>query len=190
MIQEGSLNDEIRSRQILIVGPEGLVIDRRTYREKWKEKIIQLCKTDPAVEKIFSGEELTDEEWEDLARRLNSPEYYFDEQSLRSAFEQPSGSLSDFIRAALGKYKFPTREERIERAFDTWVAEHSSSINPAQAKMLRLLRARVLAGEKVDARLFSQPPFSLVGGLTKMESLFGKQQLAVMIRELNNLLAA
>lgn len=189
-IPEGSLNDEIRSRQILIVGPEGLAIDRDTYRDKWAEKIVELRAVDPAVEKIFSGEELSDDEWEALARRLNSPDYYFEEESLRRAFEQPSGSLSDFIRAALGKFKFPTREERIQKAFDTWVAEHSTSVNPAQAKMLRLLRARVLAGENVDVRLFSQPPFSLVGGLTKMESLFGKQQLVIMIEELNALLAA
>jgi len=190
LIREGSLDDEIRSRQILIVGPEGLAIDRKTYGEKWTEKIVNLREADPVVQKIFAGEELTEEEWEDLARRLNSPEYYFDEESLRRAFEQPTGSLSDFIRAAFGQFKFPTREERIEGAFNTWVAERSSSINPAQAQMLRLLRARVLAGEEIDARLFSQPPFSLVGGLTRMEGLFGKQQLAIMIEELNTLLAA
>ena len=189
-IPEGSLDDEIRSRQILIVGPEGLAIDRKTYREKWTERVVELREADPVVEKIFASEELTEEEWEDLARRLNSPEYYFDEQSLRRAFEQPTGSLSDFIRAALGQFKFPTREQCIERAFNTWVAEHSSSVNPAQARMLRLLRARVLAGEEIDARLFSQPPFSLVGGLTRMEELFGKPQLATMIQELNALLAA
>jgi len=189
-IPEGSLNDEIRSRQILVVGPEGLAIDRTTYREKWTEKVVELREADPVVEKIFASEELTEDEWEDLAIRLNSPEYYFDEDSLRRAFEQPSGSLSDFIRAAMGQFKFPTREQRIERAFNTWVAEHSSILKPAQAIMLRLLRARVLAGEEIDAKLFSQPPFSLVGGLTKMEQLFGKQQIVSMIEELNALLAA
>jgi len=190
LIREGSLEDEIRKREILIVGPEGLAIDRRLYQNEWRTKIFELRQSEPAIEKIFRGEKLTSEEWENLARRLNSPEFYFTEQTLRYAFEQPVGSLSDFIRSALGLYKFPTREQRIERAFNTWVAEHSSSINPDQARMLRLLKARVLTGEQINIRLFSQPPFSLWGGLVRMEQLFGKRQLIQMVDELNMLLAA
>jgi type I restriction enzyme R subunit len=190
LIKEGSLDDKIRSREIILVGPEGLAIDRKAYREKWEEKVIELKRTDPAVEKIFRGEELTDREWEELARRLNSPEYYFNEEALRRAFEQPTGSLSDFIRVALGLGRFLTWEERIAKAFNTWVAEHSSSINPAQAQMLRLLKARVMTGEEITMRLFSLPPFSLWGGLTRMEQLFGKEQLLQMVDELNTLLAA
>ena len=189
-IPEGSLEDEIRKREILIVGPEGLAIDRKTYQEKWGEKVIELKRIDPAVEKIFKGEELTDSEWENLAKRLNSPDYYFNEESLRKAFEQPTGSLTDFIRSALGLFKFPTREERIEQAFNTWVVEHSDSINPAQAQMLRLLKARALTGEEISMNLFGQPPFSLWGGRRRMEELFGSRQLEQIIDELNLLLAA
>ena len=37
-------------------------MDRKAYREKWEEKVIELRKSDPAVEKIFRGEKLTDKE--------------------------------------------------------------------------------------------------------------------------------
>jgi len=43
-IKEGSLDDEIRAREIILVGPEGLAIDRKIYREKWEEKVIELRK--------------------------------------------------------------------------------------------------------------------------------------------------
>ena len=82
------------------------------------------------------------------------------------------------------------RGERIEKAFNAWVSEHSSSINPAQAQMLRLLKAPVMTREEITMRLFSQPPFSLWGGLTRMEQLFGKEQLLEMVDELNALLVA
>jgi type I restriction enzyme R subunit len=190
VIAEGSLVDEFRRRETIIIGPEGLAIDRKTYQEKWIDKIIELHKTDPAVQKIFDSEELSEQDWDLLARRLNSPEYFFDEKTLRKAFEQPTGSLTDFIRAALGLYKFPTREERIINVFNTWVAEHSDSIKPEQAQMLRLLQARVLAGDKIEMRLFSQPPFSLWGGRVRMEQLFGKEKLFKIVEELNMLLAA
>jgi type I restriction enzyme R subunit len=190
LVAEGSLDDEIRAREIILVGPEGLAVDRKTYRKEWEKKVVELKRTDPTVEKIFRGQELTDAEWEELARRLNSPMHYFSEDTLRRAFEQPTGSLTDFIRVALGLDRFLSRDERIEKAFNTWVAEHSSSINPGQAQMLRLLKARVITGETITMRLFSQPPFSLWGGLTRMEQLFGKEQLLQMVDELNALLVA
>jgi len=189
-IVEGSLADEFRTKKTILVGPEGLAIDRKTYQEEWDARILELHKTDPAVQKIFAGEELAEEEWQALAQRLNSPEYYFEENALRKAFEQPTGSLSDFIRAVLGLHKFPSREERIERVFYTWVAEHSQSLKPEQAQMLRLLKSRVLAGDKIEMRLFSQPPFSLWGGRARMEQLFGKEGLTKIVDEFNLLLAA
>ncbi len=101
------------------------------------------------MRRIFAGEPVTEEEWEELVRRLDAPRTFFTEASLRKAFEQPTGSLSDFIRAALGAHRIPTREERISKVFDTWVAEYSASLWPEQATMLRLLKQRVLAGDEV-----------------------------------------
>ena len=177
VIPQGSLPDEIRRRETLAVGPDGLAIDRQTYQGRWAEMIQELRRTDPAVQRIFAGEELSDEEWEDLARRLNSPEFYFAEESLQKAFEQPTGSLPDFICAALGVYTFPTRDERVEQVFNTWVAEHSAMLSPEKAQMLRLLKQRVIAGETIEMKIFSQPPFSLWGGRVRMEQLFGRDGL-------------
>lgn len=190
VIPQGSLADEIRRRETLIVGPEGLAIDRQTYQDRWAEMVQELRRTDPAVQRIFEGEELSDEEWEDLARRLNSPEFYFAEENLQKAFEQPTGSLSDFIRAALGVYTFPTRDERVEQVFNTWVAEHSAMLSPEKAQMLRLLKQRVIAGETIEMKIFSQPPFSLWGGRVRMEQLFGREGLLQIVEELNSLLIA
>ncbi len=190
VIPQGSLEDEIRRREMIFVGPEGLAIDRKSYRDKWAERVVEFRRSDGAIQKIFSGEDLTEAEWEELARRLNSPEFYFDEDKLRRAFEQPTGSLFDFIGAALGLFQFPTREERIERAFNTWLTQHSETLSPEKAQMLRLLKSRVLAGETVEMKIFSQPPFSLWGGRVRMEQLFGRHELARIVEEINTLLAA
>jgi type I restriction enzyme R subunit len=130
---------------MIIVGPEGLAIDRREYQDHFRERIVVLQKTHPAVEKVLAGESLSEDEWEDLRRTLNSPQFYFDEAALRKAFDQPTGSLTDFIRAALGLIKLPTREERVERAFNAWLAQHSNADKPEQARLLELLRNVVLA---------------------------------------------
>lgn len=190
LIPEGQKDDHIQNQHLILVGPEGLQMDRKTYQDEWSAKVADLHKADPVVQKILAGQPVSEEEWEALRRRLDAPKNYFSEPSLRKAFEQPTGSLTDFIRAALGAFKFPTHEERIERAFDTWVAEHSASIKPEQATMLRLLKQRVLAGDTIELRIFSQPPFSIYGGRARMEQLFGKDGLNQVVEELNILLAA
>ena len=190
VIPEGQREDEIRNQHLLIVGPQGLHMDRKTYQDEWASKVTEMHKADPVVQKIFAGQPVSEEEWEALRLRLDAPKNYFSEASLRKAFEQPTGSLTDFIRAALGAFKFPTREQRIESAFRAWVTQHSSSLDPAQATMLRLLQQRVLTGDKVELRIFSQPPFSIYGGRARMEQLFGKDGLAQVVDELNTLLAA
>jgi type I restriction enzyme R subunit len=196
LIKEGSLEDEIRRRETIIVGPEGMAIDRKTYQDRWLEKMREMRETDPVVRKVLAGDEITEQEWEELATKLNAPEWWFDEGALRKAFDQPTGSLTDFIRAALGMYEFPTREQRIETAFNTWVAEHSSSINPDQAKMLHLLRNVVLAAAKetkyetLDPAIFSRPPFTFLGGRAKVEGMFGRDRLGAIMEELRQLIAA
>ena len=101
-----------------------------------------------------------------------------------------------FIRAALGLFQFPTREQRIVSAFGARVAEHSNSINPDQARMLHLLRNVVSAAVRetkyapIDVSIFSRAPFTLLGGRTRMESLFGRDRLGVIMEELNQLIAA
>ena len=197
LIKEGSLEDEFRHRQLLLVGPDGLQIDRRRYQDEWQHRITELQQSDPVVRKVLAGEEITEEEWEELGQKLNAPEFWFTEPALRTAFEQPTGSLNDFIRAALGLHQFPSREERVERAFTAWVAEHSSSINPDQARMLSLLRNVVLASVRevtyaeIRPDIFNRAPFTLLGGRKRMETLFGgSERLDSIVEELNRLILA
>jgi type I restriction enzyme R subunit len=197
VIREGSLEDEFRKRQMIVVGPGGLAIDRQRYHDQWVQRIAILRDTDPVVRKVLANEAITESEWDELAQRLNAPEFWFDEPALRKAFDQPTGSLNDFIRAALGLYQFPTREERIVRAFNAWVTEHSNSIRPDQARMLQLLRNVAVASIRetkstaIDATVFNRAPFTLLGGRTKIENLFGgRERLGVVLEELNQLIAA
>lgn len=180
----GSLQDEFRRREMLIVGPEGLAIDRKTYVNEWQAVVKRMKDADLVIRAIAEGGQVSEEDVERLAARLNSPEFWFTEKSLREAYGEPIGSLFDFVRVALGHYRFPTREERIERNFEAWVA--ARSLNPEQARMLRLLRNRYLAGEQVDLALFNRDAtFRQIGGRRKMEQLFGEAGLRTILDDLN-----
>jgi hypothetical protein len=75
------------------------------------------------------------------------------------------------------------------------VAEHSSSINPDQARMLSLLRNVVLGSVRetkyaaINPDVFTRAPFTLLGGRSRMESLFGgRERLGAILDELNQLI--
>ena len=60
------------------------------------------------------------------------------------------------------------------------------SLNPEQARMLRLLRNRYLAGEQADITVFNRDTtFRQIGGRRKMEGLFGEESLHRIVEELN-----
>ena len=93
---------------MIVVGPEGLQIDRQRYKDQWKKRVEELRETDPVVRKVLASDEIADHEWEELAQRLNAPEFFGRMNLLsRKAFDQPTGLLNDSIRAALGLYEFP-----------------------------------------------------------------------------------
>ncbi|MGQ0601440.1 MAG: DEAD/DEAH box helicase family protein [Anaerolineales bacterium] len=180
----GSLTDEFVRRERISVGPEGLALDRKTYLNEWQAVVQRMQDADLAIKSIAEGSEVSEAELERLAARLNSPEFWFTEKTLRQAYGEPLGSLFDFVRAALGRYRFPTRAERIERNFQAWVA--ARSLNPEQARMLRLLRNRYLAGETIDLSVFNRDAtFRQIGGRRKLESLFGADGLRRIVDDLN-----
>ena len=73
VIKEGSLEDEFCKRQMIVVGPAGLVIDRQRYQDQWVRRIEDLRQTDPAVRKILSGEDVTETRAGGLPRNLTAP---------------------------------------------------------------------------------------------------------------------
>ena len=94
------------------VGPDGERVDKRDYVTEWEQTVRQEANSDPVIAKIRAGEALTEQEEEQLAKHLNQPQRYFNEDNLRRAYRNPGGSLVDFIRAALGMLKIKSREER------------------------------------------------------------------------------
>jgi hypothetical protein len=57
-IDSGSLEDEIRSRTTIRVGPAGLVMDRTDYRNSWNQTINELSSSSSAIKRIIANEQI------------------------------------------------------------------------------------------------------------------------------------
>jgi len=108
-------------------------------------------------------------------------------RNLREAFGQPDASLLDFIRAALGQYRFPSREQRIDQRFEAWLIQHN--FDPERARVWRMLKNQMLtqtyAPANLDLSVFNRlPPLKGWGGLRKATRLFGEKNLERLLNEL------
>jgi type I restriction enzyme R subunit len=165
------------------VGPEGERVDKREYVTHWEQTIRRAVADDPILRKVRDELSLTPEEEDELARRLNQPEHYFNEDNLRRAYRNPGGSLVDFIRAALGLLRIKSRQEKLEEAFRAWLV--SRSLTPQQAEYLCLLKNRGIATARVRLEDLFEPPLSILDAAGKGVELFGEEGLKRVVDELN-----
>lgn len=181
---ELDLDDRWRERVTYVeVGPLETRIDKDEYRSRWERIITEADNTaDPVIRKIKAGEDLDESEQAALADRLNDQENYFNEDTLRLAYRTRTGTIIDFIRAALGVTRVKSREEQIDDNFRAWLVAHR--FTPEQAELLTLLKARGLANGKVDVADLFQPPLDHFNAPERATQLFGPQ-IREVVADLN-----
>ena len=181
---ELGLDDEwLQAVTYVEVGPNGERVDKREYVTHWEETIRARTNDDPLLRKVSDGESLEPDEEDELARRLNCPERYFNEDNLRRAYRDPGGNLIDFIRAALGRLRIKSREERLEETFRAWLV--SRALTPRQAEYLCLLKNRGVATGHVRLEDLFEPPLSMLDVASKGVELFGEEGLKQVVAQLN-----
>jgi len=181
---ELGLDDEwLEAVTYVEVGPEGERVDKRAYVTDWEQTIRAQVADDPLLRKVRDEEPLGPEEEDELTRRLNQPERYFNEDNLRRAYREPGGNLIDFIRAALGKLRIKGREEKLEEAFRAWLVSHS--LTSKQAEYLCLLKNRGIATGRVRIEDLFEPPLSILDAAGKGIELFGEEGLRQVVADLN-----
>lgn len=183
LVELGLEDEWLQAVTYVEVGPDGERIDKRAYVTNWERTIQQAVKDDAIIRKVRDDEPLSAEEEEALAKRLNRPEMYFNEDNLRRAHRQPGGTLIDFIRAALGRFKLKSREEELSENFQAWLV--SKSLSPEQAQYLAFLKNRGVVRGKIEVGDLFQPPLSVLNAAGLGVELFGEKGLKEVIEDLN-----
>lgn len=183
LVELGLEDEWLEAVSYVEVGPEGERIDKEEYVTHWEETIRTQAIDDPLLRKVRDDELLEPDEEEELARRLNRPDHYFNEDNLRRAYRNPGGNLFDFICAALGKLHIKSREEKLEESFRAWLV--SRSLTPQQAEYLSLIKNRGIATGHVRIEDLFEPPLSILDVVGKGVELFGEEGLRQVVERLN-----
>ena len=175
LIELGLEDEWLEAVAYVEVGPDGERVDKRDYIAHWQDVIRKQTHADSTLNKVRSDQPLSVEEEDDLAKRLNQPTHYFNEENLRRAYRNPGGTLIDFVRAALGMVQVKSREERLEENFRAWLV--NKSLIPEQAQYLALLKNRGIARGTLEIGDLFQPPLSILNAAGVGVELFGEEGL-------------
>ena len=183
LIDLGLQDEWLEAVTYVEVGPEGERVDKKEYVTRWEEAVKKAVHDDGIVQKVKEGAELSEEEEEALASKLNHPEMYFNEENLRRAYRKPGGTLIDFIKHALGTFKFKSKDEELVENFQAWLV--TKNLTPEQAQYLTLLKNRGIVRGKVDMDDLFQPPLSILNAAGLGVELFGEAGLKTILTEMN-----
>lgn len=182
---EINLPDSITQRSWIIYGPTGEGAFAESYREQVEVLVHRLAEQLPELAKLKKGESLTDDELERISQTLNQADLFVTEETLRKAFEAPAASFTDCLRHILCEgAHLPNREERVNAAFDSFIAAHGY-LRANQLNFLRAVKAAVLRHGRITRAALSEPPLSRVG---RVETLFPSQDIEELIDLTNKLL--
>ena len=150
--------DLLAVKEQIEFGPEHERMTSSVYREKVEEYIRSLVAENPVLQRIQGGEEITDEEINELARLLEAQALHVTEDVLRKVYDHKTAKFIQFIRHILGLEKLQSWTETVSRAFDEFLARHTT-FTSLQIRFLQTLDSRF-------ARAHPERPISRRGSVT------------------------
>jgi type I restriction enzyme, R subunit len=187
------LGDYIASRGYIIIRrdgqPETYVAD---YRAQVEQRITDLVRTQPAIQAMRRGEQVSDAQLITLERTLRqelaSDPVALNDEHLRQAYGGTARSLLGLVRAILDldAQAMPDYAVLVERQFDAYIQQQQTTYNADQLRFLRAVKAVLLRHVKPVAKpgwrldrnaLYDDAAFETFGA-DAVAHLFTERQIA------------
>jgi type I restriction enzyme R subunit len=154
-----NIQDLLTVKETVEFGPqhERMTVDK--YRKKVEEFIHDLQKSNPILQKIAQGKEISDEEVNELAEILKEHYPHVTEYILREIYDNRSAKFVQFIKHILGIEEIATFAETVSIAFDDFLRKHNN-YGEKQIQFLLTLKTFILQRGVVKKRDLIDAPFT------------------------------
>lgn len=155
-----------------------------TYRAKVEDWIKELAEIHPVIRKIKNDEILTESDLQQLDNTLFNSELTLNESKLKQIYHRQNTSLVELIRNILGLYEFPSPEDTIKDAFQTFVIENNKHYTADQLNFIRTLQTVFLRKKHIEFSTLWNAPFTNFGTTAPMP-MFSQEELNAFINICN-----
>jgi type I restriction enzyme R subunit len=154
-----NLKDIVHKKEFIEFGPEHEAISIAKYREMVEERIRELTKANPILQKIKQGVEISEKEAEALADELHDEHPHITIDLLRRAYDNQKAHFLQFIRHILGIEILESFPESVSKAVDIFIRKHSN-LTTGQMDFLHLLESYIIERGTIEKRDLIQAPFT------------------------------
>ncbi|MDA3941724.1 MAG: DEAD/DEAH box helicase family protein [Spirochaetia bacterium] len=155
------LEDLIKTKEMVEFGPEHSAVSVSRYREMVENLITELTESNPVLQKIKEGKEVTESEAEELAALLHDEHPHITEDLLKNVYNNPKAKFIQFIRHIMGLEILESFPETVSKAFDSFIHNHTN-LGSRQLDFLNLLKDFLLEKERVNRRDLIESPFTII----------------------------
>ncbi|HEC66328.1 MAG TPA: restriction endonuclease subunit R [bacterium] len=159
--EELDLRDETLLKEVVEFGPENERMTVHKYREKVEAIIKELINSNFVLQKLQAGQEISDQEIEELASILEGRDPWVTEDLLRKVYDNKKARFIQFIKYVLGLEELKTFTQEVTEGFDTFITNHNT-LSEQQIQFVRTLRTFILRTGKVEKKDLVREPFTEV----------------------------
>jgi len=155
------LTDLLKTKEIVEFGPEHSAVSVSKYRDMVEKLITELTESNPILQKIKAGQEITEDEAQELATLLHDEHPHITEDLLKHVYKNRKAKFIQFIRHILGLEILASFPETVTRAFEQFIHNHTN-LSSRQLDFLNLLKEYILEKETVQKRDLIESPFTVL----------------------------
>ncbi|WP_417613333.1 DEAD/DEAH box helicase family protein [Owenweeksia hongkongensis] len=156
-----NFKDLVSEKEYVEFGPQHEALSIAKYRELVELKVNELVSSNPLLQKIKEGKEISATEAEKLAEELHDEHPHITIDLLRRVYNHRKAQYVQFIKHILGIEILESFPETVSKAFEDFVAEHSY-LSSRQLQFMDLLRNFILEKGELQKRNLIESPFTLI----------------------------
>lgn len=156
-----NLQDIITQREFVEFGPQHESVSITRYKELVEEKINELSETNPLLKKIKNGEQISEEEAQQLAEELYEEHPNITIDLLRRVYNHRKAQLIQFIKHILGIEILESFPETVSKSFTNFITAHSY-LSSRQLQFLDLLKNYIVERGELQKRNLIESPFTMI----------------------------
>lgn len=183
-----NLKDIVSEKEKVEFGPQHEALSVAKYRELVEQKINELVSSNPVLQKLKQGVEITSEEAEQLAEDLHNEHPHITIELLRKVYDHRKAQLVQFVKHILGIELLETFSETVTKAFDDFI-NHHTYLTSRQLQFLDLLKNFVLEKGEITKRNLIESPFTMIHP-EGVRGIFTAKEIDEIIELTNKVLAA
>jgi type I restriction enzyme R subunit len=153
--------DVLRTKEFVEFGPEHSAVSVTKYREMVEKMIMELTGSNPILQKIKEGKQITESEALELAALLHDEHPHITEDLLKNVYKNRKAKFIQFIRHILGLEILESFPETVFKAFEQFIHSHTN-LTSRQMDFLNLLKEFILQKETVQKRDLIESPFTIL----------------------------